>query len=279
MNVERPNEKTRPYVLGHSESELSRLERQAAFYSATTEDVLRRAGIGPGMRVLDIGCGVGDVAMLAAKLVGAEGAVLGVDRSERALDAARARAARAGFSWARFEATDFMELRPEGRFDAVTGRMILMYMADPAETLRHLAGLVRPGGTLAFVEIDVSSAGAVPELPLFRENLERIVDIYRHVGIEPNMGSKLFGAFRAAGLDPELAGTMLIEGGPNAAVYDYLAETVRSLLPRMAEFGLVAENEVGIETLSDRLRRAAVEGGHCLMYPRLIGAWARTPAG
>jgi cyclopropane fatty-acyl-phospholipid synthase-like methyltransferase len=50
-------------VLGHSAGELARLERQAEIFAEITENILRRAGIGRGMRILDIGCGVGDVSL------------------------------------------------------------------------------------------------------------------------------------------------------------------------------------------------------------------------
>jgi SAM-dependent methyltransferase len=71
----------RPYALGYSNSEFKRLELQASLIRDLTENVLRRAGIVPGMRVLDVGCGVGDVSLLAAEIVGPSGFVLGVDRS------------------------------------------------------------------------------------------------------------------------------------------------------------------------------------------------------
>ena len=58
------------YPLGYSETEFKRLERQGAFLRDLTEDVLRRAGLAAGMHVLDVGCGVGDVSLLAATLVG-----------------------------------------------------------------------------------------------------------------------------------------------------------------------------------------------------------------
>jgi cyclopropane fatty-acyl-phospholipid synthase-like methyltransferase len=60
----------RPYPLGYTETEFPRLERQAAFFGELTEDVLRRAGVAPGMHVLDVGCGIADVSLLAARLVG-----------------------------------------------------------------------------------------------------------------------------------------------------------------------------------------------------------------
>src|SRR5262249_58943519 len=84
---------SRPYVLGHSETELRRLAMQSAFWGELTGEIFRRAGIGAGMHVLDIGCGAGDVAFLAARLVGPWGRVLGIDRSEDAVRRASARAA------------------------------------------------------------------------------------------------------------------------------------------------------------------------------------------
>jgi SAM-dependent methyltransferase len=71
------------YILGHDRDELDRLIDQARFFGDLTEEVLRRAGVEPGMRVLDVGCGTGDVLFLATRLVGPTGAVLGVDRSPR----------------------------------------------------------------------------------------------------------------------------------------------------------------------------------------------------
>src|SRR5690606_4206862 len=86
------------YALGYSEHEFRRLEMQSRIIGDLTEDVLQRAGIRKGMRVLDLGCGVGDVSLLAAWLVGPSGFVLGVDRSADALAAARRRAREAGQS-------------------------------------------------------------------------------------------------------------------------------------------------------------------------------------
>ena len=266
---------TRTYVLGHSDQELARLEQQALIYAAETEDVLRRAGLREGMRVLDIGCGVGDVSLVAARMVGRTGSVLGLDRAPEPLFMARQRAKLGGYDWVRFDQIDFNLLGTEEKFDALTGRFILMYLADPAGALMRLTRLLNPGGVVAFIELDISHAHAVPELPLLRRSLDWIMETYRRVGIEPNMGSRLFAAFRGAGLNPHLAGTCRIESGPDAVAYDYCAETLRSLVPRMEEFGIATPEEVAIDTLAARLRKASCDGDHCIFLPRLIGAWAR----
>src|SRR5215510_7804091 len=128
----------RSYVLGHSETELRRLAMQSTFWGELTEEIFRRAGIGVGMHVLDVGCGPGDVSFLAAKLVGPSGRVLGIDRSEDAVRKASARAAEHGLGWCRFAVADVETFATDERFDAIVGRLVLMYLKDPARTLRSL---------------------------------------------------------------------------------------------------------------------------------------------
>src|SRR5262249_50571293 len=119
---------TRAYVLGHSDLELVRLERQGDIFADETEDTLRRAGLTQGDSVLDVGCGVGDVALIAARLVGPTGRVLAIDRADRALDSARRRAEAAGYDWLTFEKRDLNEFDSSQQFDRITGRFILMYL-------------------------------------------------------------------------------------------------------------------------------------------------------
>src|SRR5271168_1301991 len=113
------------YVFGSSEAEHERLMRQAETLAPYTERLFREAGIVRGQRVLDVGSGVGDVALLAASLVGTTGSVLGIDRDAMALSKARSRAAAARASNIQFLETDLSKLRIDGDFDAIVGRFIL----------------------------------------------------------------------------------------------------------------------------------------------------------
>src|SRR4030095_3540018 len=79
------------YPLGNTDAEHERLIRQAERVAPTTERFFREAGIGRGQRVLDIGSGVGGVAMLAARLVGPSGEVVGIERDPKSIAKARAR--------------------------------------------------------------------------------------------------------------------------------------------------------------------------------------------
>lgn len=263
-----------PYVLGHSEAELLRLEHQAQIFRAETFEILRRAGISPGMSVLDIGCGVGDVSMVAAELVGPTGRVLGIDSASAALPAAQARAARAGYDWVTFDQADVYGYSTDETFDAVVGRFILMHVRDAVAVVKAAKRFSKPHGTIAFIEMDLSESAAVPELPLLMRCVDWIVATYRKVGVEPNMGSMLHGVYRAAGLTPHLYGTCRIESGPDAVAYDFAAQALHTLMPAIEKHGIATVAEVDPATIADRLREAAVAGDHCIFLPRLIGAWA-----
>jgi 2-polyprenyl-3-methyl-5-hydroxy-6-metoxy-1,4-benzoquinol methylase len=268
----------RTYPLGHSDHELKRLEQLGALFGDFTGDALRRGGLAPGMRVLDVGCGVGDVSMMAASLVGSSGAVLGVDRSARAIDIARLRAAAAGQDWVRFIASEVDGFGTDERFDAIIGRLILMYLPDPAATLRRLCGRLRPGGIVVFQEMAIPVARCVPEGPQFRGCMDWICRTFAQSGAELDMGSKLYATFLAAGLPaPRMVLAGRAEGGPESPAYDFIAATARSVLPAAERLGVTTAAEVGIDTMVERLRREAVESNACVMLPPLVGAWSQLP--
>src|SRR5215472_18655736 len=109
------------YPLGHTDAEHERLIRQAARLAPITERFFRRAGIGRGQRVLDLGSGVGDVAMLVARIVGPSGEVVGIERDGISVARAKARVAEAGFLNVSFTQTDVNEIVSDKLFDAAVG--------------------------------------------------------------------------------------------------------------------------------------------------------------
>jgi SAM-dependent methyltransferase len=269
----------RPYAMGYSDREFRRLELQGAFLRDLTEDVLRRAGIAPGMRVLDIGCGVGDVSLLAAALVGPSGEVLGLDRSAEAIGIATRRAAAAGQDRVRFTAAELDAFATDETFDALIGRFILAFLRDPAVMLRRLCRHLRPGGIVAFQEAALSLARSVPDGPQFRRCIGWILDSFGRAGCDPDMGGRLFATFVAAGLpEPRMIAAARVEGGPHSLVYDYVAEALRSLVLMAERTGVATAAEIGVDTLAERLRQEAVAHRACITMPPLVGAWTRTPA-
>ncbi|MFK0687810.1 hypothetical protein ACFX5Q_06335 [Mesorhizobium sp. IMUNJ 23033] len=88
------------------------------------------------------------------------------------------------------------------------------------------------------------------------------------------MGGKLFSTYLAAGLPvPQMISGARVEGGGESLGYEYIAQTVRSLIPAMERTGITTAAEIGIDDLADRLREEAVAHGACIMFPPMIGAW------
>jgi ubiquinone/menaquinone biosynthesis C-methylase UbiE len=142
-----------PYVLGAAAAEQERLIRQAAIFDPRTERLFRDAGIGPGQRVLDVGSGVGDVAMLAARIVGPSGSITCIERDPTSLSRARSRAAEAGLGNVSFIEGNAENVISDGAFDAAVGRLVLQYVPNPAAVVQSLVALVRPGGVMAFQDV------------------------------------------------------------------------------------------------------------------------------
>src|SRR5437899_2256732 len=145
---------SRTYVLGHSDREIERLRVQALLVDPITRRFMREGGVGPGMRVLDVGSGAGDVAFLAAELVGDAGEVIGVDRAPTALAVARERAPGKSLRNVSFVEGDPANMTFDRPFDAVVGRYVLLFQQDPGTMLRKVAAHLRPGGVVVFHEPD-----------------------------------------------------------------------------------------------------------------------------
>jgi 2-polyprenyl-3-methyl-5-hydroxy-6-metoxy-1,4-benzoquinol methylase len=140
------------YILGHSPAEIRRLINQATILRPTTERLLRSAGIEQGMRVLDVGCGAGDVSMLAGRLVGASGSVVGIDLNADILAVARERSQVDGFMNVTFAEASVGTFADPMPFDLVIARYVLIHQVDPVAFLRAAARFVKPGGVLALHE-------------------------------------------------------------------------------------------------------------------------------
>jgi len=264
------------YLLGRTAEEFQRLARQAALIEPETEDRFRRAGISAGMNVLEIGSGAGDVAMLIGGLIEPEGSVLGIERSAQSAALATERVAAAGNLPVRFEVGDLDSYTPTRRYDALVGRFVLPYLADPSATLRRLASYVKPGGVVAFLEFDVTKIESVPESPLFRNVSDWMSAAFRD-GINPSLGSTLGAVFNDASLPwPQMMSFQKVCCGPDG-FYWLLAETIRTVLPHIVRLGLAALDEVDVDTLATRLREEAVAGRLTVFSPRWVGAWTKLP--
>jgi SAM-dependent methyltransferase len=267
------------YLMGRGEAETRRLISQSKLYGRFTRRLLEDAGVEKGMKVLDVGTGAGDLALMAAEMVGPTGGAVGVDQDPLVLKAASVRAEAARLDNIYFYAGDFREGVPgDGPFDAVVGRLVLLYVPDPAEALRGLVDRLKPGGVAAFGEFNfvAESALARPSTPVWEKMWGWMRAVVREVGLDPATGYNLRRTFLNAGLpEPEMNLCSPVGGGPDWPGYDYAAESVRSMLPLIVKLGIATEGEVEVDTLARRLRAETVAADGVVKAPDLLGAWAR----
>jgi len=266
------------YLLGQTPEAFQRLIITGQLFNPFTRQVLTEAGITTGMSVLDVGCGPGNVSMLAAEMVGKTGRVLGIDANEQVLQIAQARAQAAGLKHISFLAQDLLHLTIEQKYDAIIGRFILMHLPEPAAILRHLIGHLRPGGIVAFQELDLTSHvdAFYPPSTLWEHVWYWCTQPFQRAGGDLNAGLKLYGMFLDAGLPaPKMRCEAAIGSEPDWVGFAWWAETVRVFLPLIEKFGLGTAEEIRIETLAERLRGETVSQRGVARTPMLVSAWVR----
>jgi SAM-dependent methyltransferase len=265
----------RGYQLGSDEDELARLDLQGRALAPATRALFAAAGIRPGMQVLDLGSGAGDAAFVAAELVGTDGSVLGVDRSPQAVARARLRAEQHGLAQVRFVEGDIHDPAPGGPFDAIVGRLVLMYVPDPAVVLQRQATVLRAGGLVVPVEFDLATARALPATPLVSRAGSWLAGAFTKGGIQPSLGPRLWSVLREAGLRP--LGMMGVQphfgpDDPDGAAL--LAGIIRTAAPLIERTGVATAEEIGAETFTERLREELQANSAVFAHPILLSAWA-----
>ena len=241
------------YALGSTDAEHERLIWQAERLAPLTERFFREAGILSGQRVLDLGSGMGDVAMLASRIVGPSGKVMGVERDARSIAKARTRVAKAGLDNVSFVECDVREIPDREPFDAAVGRFILEFVPDPEAVLRHVSRSVRPGGVIAFEEVSwahllLASAG----LPLWSACASLARETLVRSGANVEIGFELYRIFQEAGL-PAPAMSMEMPLGSDPASILWIYEFLRTLRPQILRHGFSLESLGDFDTLPRRL--------------------------
>jgi ubiquinone/menaquinone biosynthesis C-methylase UbiE len=266
------------YVLGSDPPELVRLDRQAAWLEPATRLLLAQSGIAPGMRVLDLGAGLGHVARLAGELVGPTGVVIGIDRSAPAIAAARQRTEAAGASHVSFIESEVSAWRSTEPFDAIVGRLLLFHLSDPILAVRQQLENLRKGGLFVALDFDAGAARSEPPVRLVAEAGEWIERAFRSSNANPRVGARLVSILGRAGL----AGVRTIGAQSYAQPDDsfapaFLAGLVRSLSDVIVHQGIATAEQIGADTLEQRIGQALREADAVFLPPTLVGGWGRRP--
>ena len=263
------------YVLGHSER-VERLRREAQLIDPITRQFLIEAGIGPGMRVLDVGSGAGDVALLVADLVGPAGRVVGFDRSATAVERARTRIERQSLANVSFREGELSAMAFDEPFDAAVGGYVLCFQRNPSSLLRLIANQVRPGGVILFHEPDREQMRSFPSVPAYDHACQWVSETYRRSGMDVRMGVKLYSTFLAAGLPGPTMRLHAIIGGAKAGDEVHLdADQAMVLAADIERLGVATASELDIETLVDRIIEEMAANQSVIIGRDEIGAWSR----
>jgi protein-L-isoaspartate O-methyltransferase len=275
VTTKAPGRPPASYVLGYTNAEHERLIGQAARIAPVTERLFREAGIGAGQRVLDLGSGVGDVAMLVARIVSPTGEVVGIERDATSIARAKARVAETGLCNVHFTQSDLNKIASDKLFDAVVGRFILMFLPDPVSVLRSVVRLVRPGGVVAFQEPSWAVMLALgARLPLWFRVRQLIHGILLCSGVNREMGLALYPLFQEVGLPaPKMHLEMSL--GNDADFIRLTSDLLCSLRP-VAEQHNVSLEELGdLDTLPDRICAEVAAADTVVSLIAMVSAWSR----
>jgi SAM-dependent methyltransferase len=264
------------YGSGIGDDEVARLEAQDPLNAQATRMIFTEAGIRPGMRVLDLGCGAGAATFVAADLVGPGGSVTGLDHSPEALAQARMRAGQRGLAQVQFIEGDIHDPAPGGPYDAIVERIALWTVPDPAEVLRRQATVLRPGGLVVPIETDLSPWYAEPESTMHTRLKSWMVEGFARAGLVL-IGRRLWAIVEEAGLRPlGMVGIQPhIVPGDEVALAAFV-EAGRSLVPIYVGTGVATAEEYGADTLAQRVRDEWERTRVVYGLPMALGAWATT---
>lgn len=268
------------YVLDRGEREFDRLDLQGILYRDATRSALLSAGVSKGMRVLDVGCGSGDMTRLAADLVGPEGTVLGVDMDAGSIRSARTRCAQLGIGNVAFQEGEAASVAEPHSFDALVARFFLMHQPSPGRALADIARAVRPGGAIVMLESHMAALlggpHSFPHSELYDAILRWKCRVVASAGADLEAGLRLYQTFRAAQLPaPELRMEAPTGGGRSSLIYRYMAESMRSMLPMAEKNGIDGFSAERVDNIEASLRNEVLANDGVLMCWPVVSAWCR----
>ncbi|HUO78639.1 MAG TPA: methyltransferase domain-containing protein [Steroidobacteraceae bacterium] len=267
----------RDYLLGTHDAELERLGLQHRLWRARVLEAWRRARLGPGQTVLDVGAGPGYAALDLAEIVGRSGRVVALERSRRFLDALVARAAARGLAQLEVRETDVVS----GEFgvagaDAAWCRWLLCFVSDPRAVLARIRAALRPGGVAVFHEyLDYRAWALSPPCPPHERFVGQVIASWRAEGGEPDVGRSLLGQLIEAGF--RIEGTRLhVEFiAPDDPFWAWPVAYVEVGSARFVELGLMSAPEA--HELIAAVRAAEARPETRMLTPPVLEVIARVP--
>jgi SAM-dependent methyltransferase len=246
-----------------------------SIFASHTRELLQAAGLAPGMRVAEIGCGTGLTALWVAQQVGASGSVVALDASNEQLEVARenANSRQAAITNISFrQASAYDPGLPKDSFDVVYSRFLMCHLDDPPRAIKELRALVAPGGCLVCEDHDDGGIFTEPPTHAYKRLVEISEAVNRAHGLDSYIGLKLPALFRGAGFsEPEVRVKQIASlRGEQKRFWEI---TLREAAPAILAAGASTPEE--LESICGEMRGIADDESILLMLARVTQVWAR----
>ena len=263
------------YALATGEAAVQRLFVLHSIYFPAGRRLLLHAGLRPGMRVADFGCGVGAVTKALAEMVGPSGHVTGIDADAAQIEQASRYCSAAGLRNVDFRTADACNTElPAQSFDLVYCRFLLLHLPDPAACLREMQRILKPGGILLVEDGDLASATSVP-----RTALDAFAELFARLGprrgVNYSLAVDLYHMVREAGFaSPEIE--IHQPAGCRSDHGILLKASVEEAGPAFVSAGLITSAQLA-RTVAD-MEQAANNPNVLALVPRMSVVWAKKAA-
>lgn len=265
------------YFLGHRQAEQERLQQQAEQLGPEATRLFDDIGLAPGTRVLEIGCGPRGCLDLLAARVGPSGSVTAIELNGEVANLARQFVTERGLRNVEILCGDARSTGlPRASFDLVTARLVLVNVPNPEEIVAEAVALSRPGGAVAFHEVDWAANICDPPSVAWDTFVELFVTQSAKSGVDPFVGRRLPRFLRSAGLmDVRVRGIVHVHAPADPARH-LLLTFADNLKERILAQEIM--DEEAFTELREALREHIENPGTLVVHGPFFQAWGRKPA-
>lgn len=240
-----------------------------------TAALFNRAGLGPGMKCVDLGCGGGEVTLEMARLVSPSGSVVGIDLDSVKLDLANRSAQDRGIANVVFRQGYVDSWNEPNTYDACYSRFLLQHLKRPWEALRRLWGSLRPGGLLMVEDMDAEGWFSDPVNAGVDFLRERYIQLLERRGTDPRIGRRLFRRSVELGIpDPQVTLVSPIHTQDDRKIIPLT--TLEASSEAMIAEGIATQEEV--DSAHASLKGLVTDPNSLVAGPRVFQLFARKPA-
>jgi SAM-dependent methyltransferase len=264
------------YVLGYRQAEQERLQRQAEELSDEAARLFDEIGVSDGARVLEIACGPRGCLDLLSTRVGASGRVVGVEISANSAALAQGFVTERGLRNVEVIAGDARSTGlPAESFDLVTARLVLVNIPRPEDVVSQAVALARPGGAVAFHEVDYSAVMCDPPSHAWTTALRLFNAVNEKNGNDYYLGRRLPRLLRDAGLVDIHVHPIVHVHPPGDPRRNLVADFVDNFKERILALDLIAEDD--LRDLKQTLASHLDNPDTVVFFGPYIQAWGRKP--